>query len=332
VTLHTTPERAFVAAVHHHTGSPAHVARLQEIARQRGLVLDARGLRRATGGRHLPVGDEPALYGALGLPYVPPELREDAGEIEAALSGTLPADLVTTGDIRGLVHCHTTYSDGGDTIEAMATAADALGMEYLTITDHSPEAHYAGGVTVDRLKAQWDEIARVQERVRVRLLRGTECDILRDGALDYPDAILEALDVVIASVHARHRMDRAQMTQRLLRAMTHPAFKIWGHARGRLIPTRPPFDCDMDAVLDGLARSRGAVEVNGDPRRLDMEPRWLRAARERGIPFVVSTDAHSTAALGNLRYGVTTARRGWIRRGEVLNTLALDAFVNAVHP
>jgi DNA polymerase (family 10) len=259
-------------------------------------------------------------------------MREDQGEIEAAAAGTLPADLLESRDLRGLVHCHTVYSDGTATIEEMARAADALGMDYITITDHSAAAHYANGLGLDRLAAQWEEIARVQERVRVRVLRGTECDILADGALDYPDAILEQMDVVIASVHARHRMNAEQMTRRLLRALSWPVFKIWGHARGRLIPSRPPFECDMETVLDGLATSRGAVEVNGDPRRLDMEPRWLRAARERGIPFVVSTDAHSVAALANDRYGVAIARRGWIRRDEVLNTLGAEEFRRAVRP
>jgi len=224
------------------------------------------------------------------------------------------------------------YSDGGDSIEEMARAAEAMGALYLTITDHSQSAHYARGLSVDRLRAQWDEIARVQERVGIRLLRGTECDILEDGALDYPDAVLEELDVIIASVHARHRMDEAQMTRRIQGAMAHPAFKIWGHARGRLILSRPPFACRMEEILDGMAVARAAIEVNGDPRRLDVEPRFIRAARERGIPLVVSTDAHSVAALGNVRTGVLTARRGWARRGEVLNTLGADAFKAAVRP
>ncbi|MET0849664.1 MAG: helix-hairpin-helix domain-containing protein, partial [Candidatus Rokuibacteriota bacterium] len=310
LSLHVVPPPAFVVAVHRRTGSARHLARLEHIAETRGLVLEPLALRRAGSDIALPVDAEPALYRALGLEPVPPELREDQGEIEAAAAGTLPADLLESRDLRGLVHCHTVYSDGTATIEEMARAADALGMDYITITDHSAAAHYANGLGLDRLAAQWDEIARVQERVRVRLLRGTECDILADGAFDYPDAILEQMDVIIASVHARHRMNAEQMTRRLLRALSWPVFKIWGHARGRLIPSRPPFECDMDAVLDGLAASRGAVEVNGDPRRLDMEPRWLRAARERGIPFVVSTDAHSVAALANDRYGVAIARRG----------------------
>jgi DNA polymerase (family 10) len=275
---------------------------------------------------------EEEIYRRLGLPLIPPELREGEGEIEAAIAGDLPDDLVTAEDLRGLVHCHTVYSDGQHTVEQMARAADALGMEYMTITDHSPSAAYAGGLTVDRLKAQWEEIARVQETVSVRLLRGTESDILADGSLDYPDAILEQLDVVIASIHRRHRMDTNQMTERLTRTMALPCFKIWGHALGRLIHSRPPLECRVEEVLDVAAAGRVAVEINGDPRRLDLAPRWLRAARERRLRFVVSTDAHSMAELGNVRYGVAMARRGWVRRGEVLNTRSIEEFARSVAP
>jgi DNA polymerase (family 10) len=231
-----------------------------------------------------------------------------------------------------LVHCHTVFSDGQHTVEEMARAADALGMEYMTITDHSPAAAYAGGLTIDRLKAQWEEIARVQERVSVRLLRGTESDILADGSLDYPDWILEQLDVIIASIHRRHRMNADQMTERLVRAMSLPCFKIWGHALGRLILSRPPVECRVEEVLDAAARGRAAVEINGDPKRLDLPPRWLRAARERGLRFVVSTDAHSVGELRNVRYGAAMARRGWIERDEVLNTLGVQEFARSVAP
>jgi DNA polymerase (family 10) len=168
--------------------------------------------------------------------------------------------------------------------------------------------------------------------VGVRLLKGTEADILEDGRLDWPDSILEQLDIVVASVHSRMRMDEAQMTRRLVRAMSLPVFKIWGHGLGRLLGEREPCACRVEEVLDALAASRGAVEVNGDPRRLDLEPRWIRAARARGIPLVLSVDAHSTAALGYLRYALLTARRGWARRGEVLNTRPAAEFARAVRP
>jgi len=214
----------------------------------------------------------------------------------------------------------------------MALAADALGLRYLTITDHSPTASYAGGVTLDRLAAQWDEIARVQETVRVRLLRGTESDILADGALDYPDAVLEQLDVVIASIHARHRMDADTMTRRLVRAMRHPCFKIWGHALGRLVMSRPPIACRVEEVLDAAAASRAAIEINGDPHRLDLDPVNTRKAAARGIKFILSSDAHSVRGLGAVRYAVGMARRARIRTSQVLNSLPTDELAAAIRP
>jgi DNA polymerase (family 10) len=323
-------EPDFAAAWVHATGSDDHLAKLSQRARAAGLEFDGHGLRRD--GQRLPLADEPALYRALDLPFIPPELREDAGEIEAAAAGALPDDLIAPHDVRGAVHCHTVDSDGRNTIEEMARAAEALGMGYLTITDHSPTAGYAGGLSVERLRRQWDEIARVQERVAIRLLRGTEADILRDGALDFPDAVLRDLDVVIASIHARHGLDAATMTRRLVRALRHPLFKIWGHPLGRYVLTRAPFACDMEQVLDVAAKSPTAIEINGDPHRLDLEPRWIREARRRGVRFVISSDAHSTGALGNFRWGVDMARRGWVGRGEVLNALPAEEFRTAVRP
>jgi DNA polymerase (family 10) len=207
-----------------------------------------------------------------------------------------------------------------------------MGMKYITITDHSPTAFYANGVSLDRLQRQWAEIDEVQEKVKVKILRGTESDIVADGSLDYPDRILEQFDVIVASIHSRYKMDAAKMTKRIVTAMRQPVFKIWGHALGRLIQRRPPFDCDIERILDVIAESRAAIEINGDPWRLDLEPRWIREARKRKIKFVISVDAHSTGALGNLKYGVGMARRGWLRKSEVLNTLGTKAFANAVSP
>lgn len=332
VDLRIVPPADFATLLHHLTGSKAHHVKLRGLARERGFTLSEWGLERLDGGGKVAIASEEALYGALGLPLVPPELREDAGELEAAAAGTLPGDLVSLDDVRGLVHCHTTWSDGRASLEEMARAADALGIEYLTVTDHSRTAGYAGGLDVDRLRRQWDELARVQERVKVRLLRGTESDILEDGALDFPDEVLEQLEVIVASVHSRHRMDEDQMTRRLVRCMSLPVFKIWGHALGRLLLDREPFACRVEEVLDALAASRGAVEVNGDPKRLELEPRWLRAATARRIPVVLSVDAHAVSDLGYLRWAVGQARRGWVRRGEVLNTLPVEEFRRAVRP
>jgi DNA polymerase (family 10) len=275
---------------------------------------------------------EEEIYKRLHMQYLPPELREDEGEIEAALAGTLPEDLVTLADVKGMAHCHTTYSDGKHSLESMVRGAEAMGMKYITITDHSPTAFYAGGVKIDDLRRQWDEIDELQDQVRIKILRGTESDILADGRLDYPDDILEKFDVIVASIHSRYKMNGEKMTERIVNAMKQPVFKIWGHALGRLIERRPPFDCDVERILDVIAESEAAVEINGDPYRLDMEPRWVREARKREIKFLISVDAHSVGAMNNLKFGVAMARRGWVPRGEVLNTLTTAAFQKAVRP
>jgi DNA polymerase (family 10) len=334
VSLVTAHPFEFALALLTETGSPAHVNKLHQIASEGGSRPKSQKSkssgRKRERSEELQVEED--IYHQLGMQYIPPELREDQGEIEAALAGKLPEDLVTLEDIRGMVHCHTTYSDGKHSIEEMVRAAEAMGMKYVTITDHSPTAFYAGGVTVDRLKRQWDEIAEVQEKVRIKILRGTESDIVANGQLDYPDNILEKFDVIVASIHSRYKMDSAKMTMRILTAMRQPVFKVWGHALGRKLLSRPPFECDVERILDVIAESRAAIEVNGDPNRLDMEPRWIREARKRKIKFVISVDAHSTGALHNLKYGVGTARRGWVRKSEVLNTLGVKAFANAVRP
>lgn len=330
----------FVLALLTETGSKAHVNKLHQIASgeyvmpakaqaQKRNKTAPRPSARAKSGK---LQTEEDIYAQLGMQYIPPELREDQGEIEAAFAGKLPEDLVTLEDIRGMVHCHTTYSDGKHSVEEMVRAAEVMGMKYVTITDHSPTAFYAGGVTLDRLKRQWDEIDEVQEKVKIKILRGTESDIVADGRLDYPDKILEQFDVIVASIHSRYKMDSAKMTKRILTAMGQPVFKIWGHALGRKLLSRPSFECDVERILDAIAESRAAIEVNGDPYRLDMEPRWIREARKRKIKFVISVDAHSTGALHNLKYGVGTARRGWLRKTDVLNTLGAKAFANAVRP
>jgi DNA polymerase (family X) len=332
VSLVAVRAEEFALALFVETGSKSHVDKVQRLADE---GVGSKGKRRATARKSASTSspqNEEDIYHNLGMQYIPPELREDQGEIEAAVEGKLPEDLITLADIRGMVHCHTTYSDGKHSIEEMVRAAEAMGMKYITITDHSPTAFYAGGVTLDRLKRQWEEIDEVQEKVKVKILRGTESDIVASGALDYPDRILEQFDVIVASIHSRYKMDSEKMTQRIVTAMRQPVFKIWGHALGRKIQSRPPFECDVERILDVIAESKAAIEVNGDPYRLDMEPRWLREARKRKIKFVISVDAHSMGALHNVKYGVGIARRGWVRKREVLNTLGVTAFQSAVRP
>lgn len=328
--LHAASSANWGNAVVLATGNPAHLAALRRRAADRGFSFDGWG----TPTSDLPsrtFASERELYAALDLPFIPPELRVGHGELERADSGDLE-QLVREEDVRGMVHCHTTYSDGRNSVAEMAEAAHALGMRYLTITDHSPSAHYANGVSLDRLKQQWDEIAAAQEKFPIRILRGTESDILADGSLDYPDSVLEGFDLVIASIHARHRMDRVTMTARLTRAMSLPLFKIWGHGLGRILNHRDAIECDVPAVLDALANSQGAIELNSDPHRLDLPPEWIPAARERKIPFVISVDAHSTRGFGVLRYGVLMARRGGLLRSEVLNTETAERFAERVRP
>jgi DNA polymerase (family 10) len=332
VDLRVVPPEEFASLLHHMTGSKEHNVRLRGLARDLGFTLSEWGLERLDGSGKVRLASEDDVYRALGLEPVPPELRQDTGEIEAARKGGLPSPLVTLADVKGMVHAHTTWSDGRASLLEMARAAEAMGMTYLTVTDHSRSAAYAGGLDVDRLKAQWEEIEQVQEKVKIRLLRGSEADILEAGGLDWPDAILEQLDVVVASVHSRMKMDADQMTRRIVHMLEQPFFKIWGHPTGRLLLEREPYGLDMDKVLDVAARSKVAIEVNGDPHRLDFEPRHLRMARERDIPFVLSTDAHSVAGLQNLPYAVMTARRGWVTRDEVLNTLPAGKFAARVRP
>ncbi len=307
------------------TGPEEHVRDLVARAAAAGFELTPDGLYAAEA--LVPVAEEAELYARLGVPPVPPELRDEPSAV-----GQQHADLVRSEDITGMVHCHTTFSDGRNSVEEMARACDAMGIAYVTITDHSPTASYAGGVQPERLAFQWAEIDRVQREVDVTILKGTESDILADGALDYADAILGQMDVVIASIHNRYKLDRKGMTERLVATMRHPRFKIWGHGLGRMIGRRNPVDCDVEQILDAAAESRVAIEINADPHRLDLPPNWVRAARERGIPLVVSVDAHSVGGLSVLPFGIGIARRAGVRRDEVLNTRGVEGFSAAVKP
>jgi len=329
VDLRVLPDADYATALHHFTGSKAHHVRLRGRARDLGLTISEWGVFR--GEEKLPVPDEVALYALLGMSYVPPELREDAGEFEAALAGTLPADLVSPADVRGTVHSHSTWSDGKSSLEDMVRAAAAMGLRYLTVTEHSAAAAYAGGLDEARVRLQWQEIARVQEAVpEVRLFRGIEVDILEDGALDLPDRLLSELDVVIASVHVRHGQDQAAMTARVLRALDHPCTDVLGHPTGRLLQRREPSPVDMPAVLERAAKRGVFLEVNGNPDRLDLSADHVRLALQAGASLVVSADAHSTDALHNVGYAVHTARKGGARRSDVLNTLGADEFLSAI--
>lgn len=302
------------------TGSAAHVALLNERAARRGMRLDI-----------LEAADEPHVYRALGLPWIPPEVRDGTDEVTAALAGDDFADLVTLDDITTAFHCHTTYSDGKATVAEMAHAAAELGFQAITITDHSAAATYASGLDLEKLRAQRAEIDALVDP-EVRIMHGTEADILADGAIDVPPEMIDELDVIIASVHQRHHLDQDAMTARLVTAMRQPYFKIWGHALGRLVLRRDPIDVRLDDVLDAIAESPAAIEINGDPYRLDLDPMNVRKAAQRGIKFVLSSDAHSTRALGAVRFAVAMARRARIRKRDVLNALPADELAAVIRP
>lgn len=327
VNLTAVETSEFALTLFARTGSQSHVTKLLKRVEDKGISLAIKQGRTTR-----PPVNESEIYDRLGMQYVEPELREDQGEIEAALASKLPDDLLEMSDIKGMVHCHTTYSDGKHSVEQMVTAAESMGMKYITITDHSPTAFYANGVSVDRLKRQWDEIDEVQEKVKIKILKGTESDIIQSGKLDYPDRVLEKFDVIVASIHSRYKMDKAAMTERIITAMRAPIFKIWGHALGRLLQRRPAFDADVEKILDVIVESKAAIEINGSPYRLDLEPRWVREARKRKIKFVISVDAHSMAELNYLQYGVAMARRGWLTKSEVLNAQPYTTFAKAVKP
>ncbi|MDY7225078.1 DNA polymerase/3'-5' exonuclease PolX [Hyalangium rubrum] len=330
VDLRVLPDEDFATALHHFTGSKAHHVRLRGMGQDKGLKISEWGVHQEDGTK-LPIRDEADIYRLLGMQYVPPELREDSGEIEAALEGRLPEDLVSLEDVLGVVHCHSTWSDGKNSLEEMARAAQALGLKYLTVTEHSQAAVYAGGLKEDDLKRQWDEIDRVNAAVPgLRLLKGIEVDILESGALDYRDSVLERCELVIGSVHIRHSMNEEQMTQRLLNAMDNPHLNIIGHPTGRLIHEREPYPVRMEAVLDKAAARGVVMEVNGKPARLDLKAEHVRQAVQRGVKLVVSADAHRREDLNHLVFAVATARRGWARKGEVLNTLPADRFISTL--
>ncbi|CAN5212850.1 DNA polymerase/3'-5' exonuclease PolX [soil metagenome] len=305
--IYLTPLAKFGWTLIRATGSPAHVAELQ-----------------ARGGAAI-IGDEADVYRALGVPFVPPEVRDGDGEI-----GTDWSDLVEVRDITTASHCHTTYSDGKHTIAQMAQAAADRGFQAITITDHSAAASYAGGLDADKLRAQTAEIRAMTAPIRI--LHGTEADILADGTIDVPLDQVQGLDLVIASVHQRYKLDEDGMTNRLVAAMRQPFFKIWGHALGRLVLRREPIKVRIDEIFYAISESRAAIEINGDPHRLDLDPENARKAAERGIPFMLSTDAHSTGNLEYVRWAAAMARRARIRKRQVLNTLPPDELAAAIAP
>ena len=339
VDLRVVPPISHGAALAYFTGSKEHNVKLRMRAIKRGLRLSEYGVFRGGEeesddpweGEFVAGGDETEVYEALDLPWIPPELRENRGEIDVAERGELP-DLITIDAIRGDLQMHSTWSDGKDSLETMLEACAARGYEYLAMTDHSKALAMTGGLDAAKLREQWVEIEEIRARHdEIQLLRGMEVDILTEGELDLGDEMLEQLDIVLISVHSRFDLPAAQQTERIIRAIQHPSVNILAHPTGRQINRRDPMQFDLDAVMQCAAESGVAVELNAHPDRLDLNDVQLMRARELGCDIVISTDAHRTADLDLISYGVEQARRAWLQPTDVLNALPVDEFVKRLN-
>jgi len=320
VDIRAVPEESYGAALQYFTGSKQHNVHLRSLGRERGLKINEYGVFR--GDKRIGGKDEKDVYGVLEMPLIAPELREDRGEIEAALEGRLPK-LIDVSDLKGDLHAHTTYSDGKATLEEMVEHAAKLGYEYFALTDHSPSERIARGLELDRLEQKIEEIERLRKKRGNRtphILSGAEVDILADGKLDYPDEILSRLDVVIASVHSAFRQPKDRMTGRVLDALSNPHVDILGHPGGRQLGTREPVELDFERVVAAAIKAGVALEINGSMYRLDLTDVLAKAAQQAGALLAIGSDAHSTAQMDQIRYGVFQARRGWIEPRPVVNT------------
>jgi DNA polymerase (family 10) len=321
--LRVVPPEVWPTALAHFTGSKEHNIALRQRAIDRGLHLSEWGLLKGKSKTPLKLKDEKDLHKALGLAFIPPELREDSGEIAAAEKDELP-DLLTRDQIRGCLHNHTLASDGQDTLAAMAQAATEFGLEWLGIADHSKSSFQANGLDVKRLEKQIEEIQSLNsKKPKCTLLSGTECDILKGGNLDFPDSLLKELDYVVASVHSGFTSDEKEMTDRIIRAIENPHVTCLGHLTGRLLLEREAYPVNIPKILDAAAANGTWIELNANPWRLDLDWRWWHKARDLGILCCINPDAHKTSHLRFLDFGVTLARKGWLRAQDVVNTRTL---------
>ena len=320
VDLRVVSKKQFPYALAHFTGSKDHNVVMRQRAKERGLKLNEYGLFKGED-KLIPCEDEAAIFKALDLPFIPPELREDRGEFEA---GALP-DLVEREDLVGLMHCHSTYSDGKSSLEEMAAAARDAGYAYIGFADHSQSAAYAGGLTREDVQRQHKEIDALNKKLDgIVILKGIESDILDDGSLDYDKKTLGCFDFVIASVHSRLNMTESQATKRLLAAIRNPHTAILGHPTGRLLLSRDGYPLDFDAVFDACAEHRVAIEINANPHRLDLDWRNIQKARERGIWFCIGPDAHNVEGIEDVAYGLGIARKGWLEKDALLNCMTAE--------
>jgi DNA polymerase (family 10) len=328
VDLRVLPPDSFGAGMQYFSGSQAHNVALRSLAKKKDLKLSEYGV--FSGEKKIAGKTEEEVYARLGLPLIPPELRENRGEVEAALGPGLP-DLLVLDDIRGDLQMHTFASDGHNSIEEMALASMELGYEYIAITDHSQAETQAGGLKENEVLKHLEAIDAADKKIKgIKILKGMEVDILKDGSLDYPDSILEKLDIVMVSIHSHFRISRDEQTKRIVRALEHPLVQVFAHPTGRLIQQRDPYDFDMRAAMEVSKEKGVALELNAYPDRLDLNDEHCRLAKELGIMIIISTDAHSTRQLDVMRYGIATARRGWLEKSDVLNTMPLSDFLKAI--
>jgi len=324
--LRVVPDESFACALMYFTGSKAHNIAIRGRAQRLGLKLNEYALVREEDDSVLESPDEAAIYAELGIAQcIPPELREDQGEIEAAIEGKLP-DLLGPDDIRGLLHVHSSWSDGSSTIEELAREAQAMGLGYLALCDHSKAAAYAGGLDAERVRQQHAEIDEINTKLSgdLQVLKGIEVDILHDGALDFPDDVLASFDIVVAAVHSRFELSAEKQTERILRALENPYVDILAHVTGRLLLQRDGYPLDLTRVIDAAAERGVAIEVNAHPNRLDLDWRNLRYALKRGMKTCINPDAHSTQGLHHVSYGIDVARKAWCSGSDVLNAWPLE--------
>ncbi|HHW48858.1 MAG TPA: DNA polymerase/3'-5' exonuclease PolX [Clostridiaceae bacterium] len=321
--LRVVSDKEYPYALHHFTGSKEHNTALRHIAKQEGLKINEYGVFK--GEELIECKTEEDIFNIFGMSYIPPELRENNGELEAAKEGKIPK-LIEYGDIRGIFHIHTSYSDGLNTIEELAKACIERGFSYMGISDHSQSAYYAGGLNVDDIKRQHEEIDRLNEKFSgFKIFKGIELDILPDGSIDYDDEILSWFDFTIASVHTAFRMDEDKMTERVIKAMKNKNVNILGHPTGRLLLSREPFKININEIFRTAAEENVIIEINSNSHRLDLDWRYCKAAKEAGCTFLIAPDAHRISGIDDIEYGINVARKGWLEKGDVVNTLGTDA-------
>ncbi|NIT59518.1 MAG: DNA polymerase/3'-5' exonuclease PolX [Aliifodinibius sp.] len=326
--LRIVTDSEFPYTLHHFTGSKEHNVAMRQHAIKKGLKVSEYGLFK--GEKLIACKEEADIFKKLGMAYIPPELRENYGELEAALEDSLPK-LVESKDIRGIIHTHTRWSDGVHSVEEMAQACQKMGYEYLVISDHSKAAAYANGLSEERVKQQHEEIDEVNDKLKkFRVLKGIECDILGDGQLDYSDEVLSTFEVVIVSIHSRFNMSEAEATKRIIKAMENPVVAILGHPTGRLLLSRDGYPLNQHDVIDAAAELGVAIEINANPQRLDLDWRFCKYAIEKGVMLSINPDAHKIDGIADMEYGIGIARKGWVSKENVLNTSSVDRVLKFV--